>query len=147
MVLARLMVVERDPAMLAQNIARVATVAIQAIREQRAISGELRGDLVATYFEASKSSASDQSRKLMGEVMATDARTEAFRQRIRTRRREPVPSVDLRPASAYEVVTRQMVESLARDLREIKERLNGLLWMVAGTILAEIVLRLIASSR
>jgi hypothetical protein len=39
-VLAKLLVEESDPAQLATNVARVATVAIQAARAQRAISGE-----------------------------------------------------------------------------------------------------------
>jgi len=56
---------------------------------------------------------------------------------------EPGP-VDLRPASAYEAVTRQMVESLADDLREIKSRLNGLLFMVTGTIMIEVITRMLA---
>ena len=55
---------------------------------------------------------------------------------------EPV-LVDLRPASAYEAVTRQMVESLADDLREIKSRLNGLLFMVTGTIMIEVLTRML----
>jgi hypothetical protein len=80
-------------------------------------------------------------------MVATDTKAEALREQIRHLRREPVTGVDLKPASAYEAVTRQMVESLGNDLREIKERLNGLLWMVAGTILAEIVLKLLAVSR
>ena len=50
-------------------------------------------------------------------------------------------AVSLEPASAYEAVTRQMVEGLANDLREIKSRLNGMLWMVAGTVLLDVVLR------
>ena len=50
-------------------------------------------------------------------------------------------SVDLGPASAYEAVTRQMVEGLAEDLKEIKGRLNGLLWMVAGAIVLDVVIR------
>jgi hypothetical protein len=77
--------------------------------------------------------------------MASEAKAEALRDQIRNLRREPEKGVDLKPASTYEVVTRQMVESLGNDLREIKERLNGLLWMVAGTILAEVVLKVAAS--
>jgi hypothetical protein len=61
--------------------------------------------------------------------------------RRRRAEREPV-RVDLSPASAYEAVTRQMVEALADDIREIKGRLNGLLWMVAGAIVIDIVIRL-----
>lgn len=50
--------------------------------------------------------------------------------------------VDLGPVSAYEAVTRQMVEGLADDLDEIKGRLNGLLGMLAGAIILDLVLRL-----
>ncbi|CAN5854029.1 hypothetical protein BH24CHL3_BH24CHL3_09340 [soil metagenome] len=63
-------------------------------------------------------------------------------------RREPpldhVP-IDLRPASAFEAITRQMVESLSAELREIKSRLNGLIFMMVGAILLEIVSRLLAT--
>jgi hypothetical protein len=61
------------------------------------------------------------------------------------RPRSSLPKVDLEPASTYEVVTRQMVESLADDLREIKGRLNGLLWMIAGAMVLEIGLRLMGA--
>lgn len=57
------------------------------------------------------------------------------------RRRRRATSVDLAPASAYEAVTRQMVEQVREDLKEIKGRLNGLLWMVATAILLDILTR------
>ena len=44
--------------------------------------------------------------------------------------------------SAFEAVTRQMVESVADELREIRQRVNGLLWMGAGAILIDTALRL-----
>ena len=50
--------------------------------------------------------------------------------------------LDLEPATAYEVVTRQMVEALGADLREIKGRLNGLLFLVAGAVVIDLALRL-----
>jgi hypothetical protein len=62
------------------------------------------------------------------------------------RARSTLPKVDLEPASTYEVVTRQMVESLADDLQEIKGRLNGLLWMIAGAMVLEIALRLMGAT-
>jgi hypothetical protein len=65
--------------------------------------------------------------------------------RIRRRpepRAGPRKLVDLEPTSAYELVTRQMVERLTDDLREIKGRLNGVLWMIAGAMVVELVLRL-----
>ena len=49
---------------------------------------------------------------------------------------------ELSPASAYEAVTRQMVEGLVREVGEIKGRLNGLLFMVAGAIVVDVALRL-----
>ena len=55
-------------------------------------------------------------------------------------RREPI---SLEPGCAYEVVTRQMVVGLSEELREIKTRLNGLLFMVAGSMLLEVLNRLI----
>ena len=62
--------------------------------------------------------------------------------RERVRRLRAGPAVELRPSSAYEAVTRQMVEALTDDLKEIRGRLNGLLWMVAGAILLDVVMRL-----
>lgn len=50
-------------------------------------------------------------------------------------------AVNLEPATAYEAVTRQMVISLSDELREIKSRLNGLLFMVAGSVLLELLSR------
>jgi hypothetical protein len=49
--------------------------------------------------------------------------------------------VDLGPGSAYEAVTRQMVDGVAEDVREIKERLNGLLFVVVGAVVVDVVLR------
>ena len=72
-------------------------------------------------------------------------RNETMRQSPRTRypgghgRRS---AVDLAPASAYEALTRQMVEALTEELEEIKGRLNGLLFMVAGAIVVDVALRL-----
>ena len=51
-------------------------------------------------------------------------------------------TISLEPVSAYEAVTRQMVVGLDEELREIKSRLNGLLFMVAGSLLLDVALRL-----
>lgn len=61
---------------------------------------------------------------------------------VRTISTSAPPALDLKPASVYEAVTRQKVEALAEDIKEIKGRLNGLLWMVASAILLDLVLRL-----
>jgi hypothetical protein len=58
------------------------------------------------------------------------------------RLRRPRAGIDLEPASAYEAVTRQMVEGLRDELREIKSRINGLLFIMVGTVVTEVTLRL-----
>ena len=55
---------------------------------------------------------------------------------------DPRPPLDLSPGSAYELVTRQMVEATQRDVAEIKSRINNLMVMVAGAVVVDIVLRL-----
>jgi hypothetical protein len=57
----------------------------------------------------------------------------------------PETGIDVRPASTYEAVTRQMVEFLADDLREIKSRLNNLVFMIAGAILIDVISRVIGA--
>ena len=52
------------------------------------------------------------------------------------------PPLDLGPASAYEALTRQMVERMVDDLDEIKGRLNGLLFLVAGAVILDALTRL-----
>ena len=51
--------------------------------------------------------------------------------------------IDTGPASTYEVVTRQMVDSLAEDLREIKSRLNALFYALLGGILLDLLGRVL----
>lgn len=56
---------------------------------------------------------------------------------------EKEAGVDLRPANAYEAVTRQMVEDIAADVREIKGRLNSLLFMIVAAVLLDIIARML----
>lgn len=55
----------------------------------------------------------------------------------------PAGGIDLGPASVYEAITRQMVESMRDELREIKSRLNTLLFMMIGAIMVELAMRII----
>ena len=48
----------------------------------------------------------------------------------------------LDPRSVYELLTRQMVGDLAEQLREIRLRVNGLLFVTVGAVVADVVLRL-----
>src|SRR4051812_30060326 len=58
---------------------------------------------------------------------------EELRARLRAVRGEPAGrdrgALDLDPRSAYELLTRQMVSDLAEELREIRVRVNGLIFV------------------
>ncbi len=57
---------------------------------------------------------------------------------------EPEVTLDLAPKSAHEALTRQMVSDLAADLSEVKNRVNAMLWLVAGAVVVDVALRLTA---
>jgi len=50
--------------------------------------------------------------------------------------------VDLLPKSAHEAITRQMVTDLAADVAEVKTRVNAVLWLLAGAVAIDVVMRL-----
>jgi len=60
----------------------------------------------------------------------------------RLRRGQSQSSVNLEPGTAYEAVTRQMVEGLRDELREIRGRINGLLFVMIGAVGVEAVMRI-----
>lgn len=59
--------------------------------------------------------------------------------RIAAKRRHG--GIDLKPSSAYEALTRQMVEALTEDVREIKSRVNNIFYIVIGSILVDMLTR------
>lgn len=73
--------------------------------------------------------------------------TETLKDEVRRLRggRAGPGKVDLEPASTYEVVTRQMVDGLRDDLQEIRGRINGLIFLVAGSAIVEVVSRIVGS--
>lgn len=54
--------------------------------------------------------------------------------------------IDLGPGSAYEAVTRTMVEALAEDVTEIRGRIDAIFWLIAGAIVVEVVMRAIGGA-
>jgi hypothetical protein len=58
------------------------------------------------------------------------------------RAREQAEPVDLMPKSAHEAITRQMVTDLAADVAEVKTRVNAVLWLLAGAVAVDVVMRL-----
>mgnify|MGYP001067721287 CR=1 FL=1 len=78
--------------------------------------------------------------------MSEDKRRQAYRDGTALREalnRARERGVDLEPGTAYEVVTRQMVEGLARDVAQIRSRLDQLTSLIIGAITLEVLLRLI----
>jgi hypothetical protein len=59
----------------------------------------------------------------------------------RKRRLSSPSPLDLEPATAYEAITRQRVESLEDDLREIKSRVDTIFYLVIGSILVDMLTR------
>jgi hypothetical protein len=53
-------------------------------------------------------------------------------------------ALDEKPRSVYEIVTRQMLEQVKEDVKEVKERVNTLLWVVVGAVVMEVVVRVLA---
>lgn len=51
--------------------------------------------------------------------------------------------VDLSPGCAFGVVVDERLKEMERQLGEVKDRLNGLIYLVIGAVVVEVVLRLI----
>lgn len=51
-------------------------------------------------------------------------------------------ALEREPATVYEVVTRQKVEELAREMRDLRRRIDTLLFMVLAAIVVDLALRL-----
>jgi hypothetical protein len=80
-------------------------------------------------------------RKTVVRVLGKSGETTGRNENARTAGRGE--SVDDRPHSVYEIVTRKMLEELKEDVGEVKGRVNTLLWLVAGAVVLEMVVRLL----
>ena len=63
--------------------------------------------------------------------------------RLRGESRRDGAGLDLDPRSAYEVLTRQMVSDMADELRELRLRVNGLIFVTIGAVVTDAILRLL----
>ena len=50
-------------------------------------------------------------------------------------------SLDLDPKSTYEVITREKVEHIDAELKEIRYRVNGIFYLVIGSVLLDVLPR------
>jgi hypothetical protein len=65
--------------------------------------------------------------------------------RTAMRRRRPplaLPTVDLDPATAYEVLTRQMVDDLTREVTATRQRVDTMFYLIMASIAIDVLLRL-----
>lgn len=53
------------------------------------------------------------------------------------------PGVDVSPACAFGAVVGQRLAELERNIAEVKGRLNGLIFLVIGAVVIEMILRLV----
>lgn len=60
---------------------------------------------------------------------------------ILTKPTEQVATVDLDPKSTYEVITREKVEHINDELKEIRYRVNGIFYLVIGSVLLDVIPR------
>lgn len=57
------------------------------------------------------------------------------------RSHRPQPPLNLEPATTYEVVTRQMVEDLIREVSAVRQRVDSLFYLVIAAIVGNVLLR------
>ncbi len=75
-------------------------------------------------------------------MMTTPARLIHPKRRARPHHsRSTSPPIDLEPTSAYEAITREKVESLEDDLREIKSRVDTIFYLIIGSIVVDMLTR------
>ncbi len=68
---------------------------------------------------------------------------DALARLLRRRPASPRPPVDPAPGCAFGLVVGQRLKELDDDLGEVKARLNGLIFLVAGAVVVDVVMRLV----
>ncbi|MDE3095677.1 MAG: hypothetical protein KGK07_06725 [Chloroflexota bacterium] len=84
-------------------------------------------------------SSGDGSRRLEGAIAWL------VRRRDTRRRVDAAAVLDAMSAPAFRAVVAQRLRALERDLAEVRARINGLLFVVAGAVITQVVLRLFGS--
>ncbi|MGH7620776.1 MAG: hypothetical protein ACREMU_00385 [Gemmatimonadaceae bacterium] len=103
-------------------------------------------DAAPTAPDADSSSARTPSPK-----EATTAASERLRRALRwlarrsaaAQRRAAAGSLEVMSAAAFRAVVAARLQTLERDVAEMRARINGLLFVVAGAVITQVVLRLI----
>ena len=53
------------------------------------------------------------------------------------------PDAELAPDSAFDVQMRERVRGLEDGLKEVKDRVNGLIFLIVGAVVVQVVLRFV----
>lgn len=75
--------------------------------------------------------------------MGSEELKEAIR-RLARGASKPQPKVDMAPGCAYGALVSERLKELEKELSEVKARLNGLIFLVVGAVVVQVVLRLAA---
>ena len=57
---------------------------------------------------------------------------------------EPAEPIEMLSAGAFRAVVDERLRNLERQLDELKTRVNGLLFLIAGTVATQVIIRLLA---
>lgn len=64
--------------------------------------------------------------------------------RAQPRPETPPDEIASMPAPAFRVLVAERLRTVERDMAEVRTRINGLLFVVAGAVVTQLVLRLVA---
>ncbi len=64
--------------------------------------------------------------------------------RSRPRAELPPDEIASMPATAFRVLVAERLHTVERDMAEVRTRINGLLFVVVGAVVTQLVLRLVA---
>jgi len=74
--------------------------------------------------------------------MTTNSALERAIARFRRESRTGTPPVDELSSQAFRAVVDERLRSLERQLDEVKGRVNGLIFLLAGTVAVQLIMRL-----
>ena len=66
--------------------------------------------------------------------------SEKLKDAIRGLRRPAPPGVDLSPRSPFDALLDARLQALERQVDELKDRVHGLMFLVAGAVIVQVVL-------
>ncbi len=69
--------------------------------------------------------------------------SEELKKAIRKLRRPSEAGVDLSPRTPFDALLAEQIKGLERQVEELKGRVNGLMLLVAGAVIVQVVLNLL----